>query len=184
MKPTKSTALIVSLVAATALGTACTTTASNQAGSKLPAIVVVPVPVPPAVAKPAPDSHSTRNSVDWEGYYTGTIPCASCEGIQMWLKLSDSGKTTRYDLIENYLGEKNGVFRSTGNAVWRANGSVIDLKGKDENRALFIGENFAELLGADQNRAKCAPSVAMAKRSCVFQPCSITVKLYKAAINL
>ena len=45
------------------------------------------------------------------------------------------------------------IFYSSGNAVWRANGSVIDLKGKDENRALFIGENFAEFLPEGQNRA-------------------------------
>lgn len=144
---------LMSAVITTVALSACTTTTTNANGTittKTPAIVVLPLPVPTPVVT---DSHTTRNSLDWQGYYTGTIPCASCEGIQVWLKLSESGKTTRYNMIENYLGKKDGVFRSSGHAAWRANGSVIDLKGSDENRALFIGENFAEFINAEQNRA-------------------------------
>ncbi len=112
--------------------------------------MIVVIPAAPTARPPAmPDSHGARNSLDWQGYYTGTIPCASCEGIQIWLKLSESAKNTRYELVENYLGQKGGAFRTSGNAVWHSNGSIIDLKGKGENRALLIGENFAELLGAD-----------------------------------
>ena len=39
-----------------------------------------------------PDAHTTRDSVDWPGYYAGTIPCASCEGIQVWLEFNRSGQ--------------------------------------------------------------------------------------------
>ena len=138
---------IIAAVSALGMLSACSTTATTSTATKIPAVVVV---VPPPVIV---DGHTTRNSVDWEGYYTGTIPCASCSGINVWLNLKSAGNTTRYTLVENYLGNKASSFRSSGNAVWRSNGSVIDLKGKDENRALFIGENFAEFIGADQKQA-------------------------------
>ena len=144
----------LSIAALAALGTlsACTSTPTAGAPSTAPKVVIIPVPVPTPTPK-IPDTHTTRNSVDWAGYYTGTIPCASCEGIQVWLNLTEAGKNTRYSLVENYLGKRGGAFNSSGNAIWRANGSVIDLKGKDENRALFIGENFAEFLAEGKNRA-------------------------------
>ncbi len=163
----------LSITALAALGTlsACTTTPIAGAPSQAPGtVVVVPVHVPPAPPPPPapsapkiPDTHTTRNSVDWAGYYTGTIPCASCEGIQVWLNLIDTEKDTRYTLVEHYLGKKGGIFNTSGKALWRANGSVIDLKGKDENRALFIGENFAEFLAEGQSRATGQSSYALHK---------------------
>ena len=148
--PSKHLRFGLTIAALAALGTlsACTTTptaGTTGTPGKAPGIVIIPVPVP-TPSPTIPDAHTTRDSVDWPGYYTGTIPCASCEGIQVWLNLTEAGKNTRYSLVENYLGKKGRAFNSSGNAVWRANGSVIDLKGKDENRALFIGENFAEFL--------------------------------------
>ena len=155
--PSKHLRFGLTIAALAALGTlsACTTTPTAGTADKpgkAPSIVIIPVPVP-TPSPTIPDAHTTRDSVDWPGYYTGTIPCASCEGIQVWLNLTEAGKNTRYSLVENYLGKKGRAFNSSGNAVWRANGSVIDLKGKDENRALFIGENFAEFLPQGQNRA-------------------------------
>ena len=33
-------------------------------------------------------SHNSMNSLDWEGIYTGLLPCADCEGIQTVIKLN------------------------------------------------------------------------------------------------
>ena len=114
---TQHLSLGVSVATLAAVGTlsACvsipaTSTASN---SKLPAVVVVVPTSTPIVV----DAHNTRNSIDWEGYYTGTIPCASCEGINVWLNLKSVDNTTRYTLVENYLGNKSSSFRSSGNAA-------------------------------------------------------------------
>ena len=27
------------------------------------------------------DSHTSKNALDWNGIYQGTLPCADCEGI-------------------------------------------------------------------------------------------------------
>lgn len=93
------------------------------------------------------DGHNAYNSLDWAGYYTGVMPCADCSGIETWLKLSEKKDKTFYQLSENYLDK--GSFKSSGAAQWRENGSVIDLKGKNENRALAIGENVAFFLESD-----------------------------------
>lgn len=45
------------------------------------------------------------------GTFEGTLPCADCEGIQTQLVLrADS----TYDLRSQYLGEKDGVFETSG----------------------------------------------------------------------
>ena len=153
MKPNSKATLALALLTTATLSACATYAPQSNGGTPAKAPVILVIPAPKAPAPVVPDSHGARDSLDWSGYYTGTIPCASCEGIKVWLKLSESGKNARYNLIENYLGRKGDVFRSSGNAVWRANSSVIDLKGNDENRALFIGENYAEFLAADQTRA-------------------------------
>jgi len=90
---------------------------------------------------------TARTSVDWDGYYTGTIPCGSCPGIKMWLELTGAADKTYYKLIEIYENEKEGTFRSEGTAHWHKDGSTLDLKGKDENRTIFVTENAVIFLG-------------------------------------
>ncbi|MFX6794395.1 copper resistance protein NlpE N-terminal domain-containing protein, partial [Acinetobacter baumannii] len=46
-------------------------------------------------------AHTAENSLDWDGKYKGTLPCADCEGIKTELELKDD-KT--YELTETYLG--------------------------------------------------------------------------------
>ena len=105
-----------------------------------------------AASLPALAQDSTRTSVDWDGYYTATVPCADCSGIETWLHLNDAGGTTHYELIETYLGKSDKPFVSKGKAVWNKDGSRLALKGKDENRVLFVSEGFAELMGAGQKQ--------------------------------
>lgn len=44
--------------------------------------------------------------------YEGIIPCADCEGIKMTLKIADDFQS--YELIEEYLGKDDNVFKESG----------------------------------------------------------------------
>ena len=90
---------------------------------------------------------TTRTSVEWNGYYIGTVPCGSCEGIETWLYLNEFDGKTQYDLVETYQQDKPETFRTSGQGKWQKDGSTLELKGKDENRVLFVSEGYAEFLG-------------------------------------
>ena len=90
-------------------------------------------------------AHSTKNAVDWDGVYIGTIPCASCPGIKMILTVSEGGY---YRLEETYLGEKDGIFRSEGLFDWDDSGSRITFRGEDK-RTWMVGENRVWLVDAN-----------------------------------
>ncbi|SNV36723.1 lipoprotein involved with copper homeostasis and adhesion [Chryseobacterium taklimakanense] len=93
---------------------------------------------------------TTAISVDWAGAYAGTLPCASCPGIETQLTLNDD-KT--YTLESNYLEEKDGKFTDQGTFTFSDDGSFItlkDAKKADENRVFFVGEGkvwMAEKVG-------------------------------------
>ncbi|MBU3084239.1 copper resistance protein NlpE [Acinetobacter seifertii] len=89
--------------------------------------------------------HTAENSLDWNGKYTGTLPCADCEGIKTELKLKDD-KT--YELTETYLGKGDAKpFETHGKFAFdKDNTSIITLDNKAENRKFFIGENTATAL--------------------------------------
>ncbi|GAB3729807.1 hypothetical protein GCM10028794_04550 [Silanimonas algicola] len=47
---------------------------------------------------------------DFEGVWSGVLPCADCEGIEMALELQrESGAAGRYRLVETYLGAADAV---------------------------------------------------------------------------
>lgn len=93
--------------------------------------------------------HNAQNSLDWEGYYKGELPCASCSGITVWLELNPFDNKVMYELIETYEGNKRETFRTKGSAKWQNEGLELKLIAKDENRVLFVGENFVEFLAKD-----------------------------------
>ena len=83
---------------------------------------------------------TTENSVDWNGIYVGTLPCASCPGIETKLTLN-ADKT--YVLESNYLEEKDGKFTDKGNFEFSKDGSFItlkDAKDPNESKVFFVGE--------------------------------------------
>ncbi|MDE0535713.1 copper resistance protein NlpE [Tenacibaculum sp. L6] len=49
------------------------------------------------------DEHNAKNSLDWAGIYEGTLPCASCPGINTTLKLNAD---LTFELTEVYLDEE------------------------------------------------------------------------------
>lgn len=89
------------------------------------------------------DGHTSKSSLDWDGAYSGVLPCADCEGIDTYLTLN---KDQTYQLKLRYLGnlEKEGEeFISEGKFTWDDNGNNITLEGTEiELRKFKVGENF------------------------------------------
>ncbi|MDX1362995.1 copper resistance protein NlpE [Arenibacter latericius] len=94
-----------------------------------------------------PDMHTSQISLDWEGVYMGTLPCASCEGIKTRISLKADGS---YVLEEEYLGEEDVVFKENGKFEWNADGNTITLhKGSGEKQLFKVVENAIILLSSD-----------------------------------
>jgi uncharacterized lipoprotein NlpE involved in copper resistance len=82
---------------------------------------------------------NSQNSLDWNGVYKGTLPCADCEGIETTINLKSDG-TFRRTL--NYLGKEDGFFSDEGTFMWSENGSNITLQAKGgESQMYLVGEN-------------------------------------------
>lgn len=92
------------------------------------------------------DIHTSQNSLDVTGTYTGILPCASCVGIETNLTLTDS----TYQLSMIYLGgQEPNEFQKTGNYSWTKAGNTITLENKEAPNQYFVGENM--LIHLDQN---------------------------------
>ena len=73
---------------------------------------------------PFQDEHNSRNSLDWNGVYQGTLPCADCEGIRVRLTLIDTGE---FDRTLTYLGKEAAGRSDSGTFQWNEAGSKITL---------------------------------------------------------
>ncbi len=102
---------------------------------------------------PMAAADNSRTSLDWDGIYTGTLPCADCEGIKtmIWLKNDET-----YVAKTKYLGKSDEVFTQTGNLNWNEAGSKITLQVNEEGdqiaRTYQVGENVLFHLDNDGNR--------------------------------
>lgn len=108
------------------------------------------------------DTHNSNNSLDWNGVYSGIIPCADCSGIQMSLDLSQDGT---YTLKRQYLGKEENGFESTGKFEWIDNGNAITF-GEGEDKMMFaIGENMLTMLDREGQKitGELANSYMLAK---------------------
>lgn len=81
---------------------------------------------------------SEEESLNWQGYYFGILPCDECDGVKTWLKLDGTKKAPFYTLMENYEGENGKILTTKESAKWSKSDSIIYLK----NRMVFVGENF------------------------------------------
>lgn len=93
---------------------------------------------------------NSMTSLDWEGTYKGTLPCADCAGIEFTLTLNADKS---YSLTRTYQTTPEANYASAGNFVWDENGSKISLQGTDEDNkfSFLIGENKALLLDQEGN---------------------------------
>jgi uncharacterized lipoprotein NlpE involved in copper resistance len=83
-------------------------------------------------------AHNSRNSVNWEGVYTGTIPAADGEGIKVELVLN---LDETYEISYEYIG-KPGIFTEKGAFKWDEAGGVITLDTGDMPPYYRVGENI------------------------------------------
>ena len=83
-------------------------------------------------------SDNSKNSLDWEGTYEGTLPCADCEGIKTTLTLFSDGTFKR---TQEYLGKNGTPFTDNGKFEWNEAGSVISLIDNNDNQKYKVGEN-------------------------------------------
>ena len=95
------------------------------------------------------DSHSSQNSLDWYGVYSGVIPCADCEGIEVRIALQRDGSFTR---ILKYPGKEQNVFSDEGKLIWDESGNKITLKGESGDQQYQVGESWLLHLDREGNR--------------------------------
>lgn len=103
-----------------------------------------------------PTGDNSQTSLDWNGTYFNTLPCASCEGIETWVTLNLDGT---FELKTNYLGlndAREEIF--TGNFKWDETGSMVQLEGLigDAPGKYKVGENQIWHLDQDGNRIEGA----------------------------
>lgn len=79
-------------------------------------------------ALPTP-ADTSRLALDWAGTYSGTVPCASCPGIETVITLFENGT---YERSLYYLDESPRPATDKGAFTWNDAGSIITL-GADEN---------------------------------------------------
>lgn len=88
------------------------------------------------------DTHNSQNSLDWEGAYTGVLPCEVCEGKDTYLKLNEDQTfelTLRYLEASDEVGEERKI---EGNFKWNEEGSAIILNGIEEEPRSFRVEEI------------------------------------------
>jgi uncharacterized lipoprotein NlpE involved in copper resistance len=96
-------------------------------------------------------AHNSQNSLDWAGIYTGTVPCADCEGIQVTITLNND---LTYEMSMEYLKEKRAKETFSGTFLWDASGSTITLGNIDEKTYpthYIVGENILIQLDLEGN---------------------------------
>lgn len=87
----------------------------------------------------AVDIHNAQTSLDWNGTYKGTTPCADCEGIETEVTLNND---LTFVLKTKYKGKSDKVFEEKGSFKWDSTGSKISLEGlQDRPSQFFVGEN-------------------------------------------
>jgi len=90
---------------------------------------------------------NTRTT-NYEGTYSGTLPCADCSGIRMEITLNGGN----YKILSVYEGvDENNRFEESGTYTWDQDTNMITLDGDDTNKYLF-DNNTLVALDMDGNR--------------------------------
>lgn len=104
------------------------------------------------------DGHTSENSLDWDGTYSGVLPCEDCDGIDARLILR---KDHTYQLVVRYLGipeKESQDFISEGEFSWENDGANIILEGEKVDFQKFkVGERFLMPLDKIGNVLKAVP---------------------------
>lgn len=91
------------------------------------------------------DKHNAMISLDYEGSYKGSLPCADCEAIETTITLK--GDTYTKETV--YKGKSNKVYKEEGTYSWNKEMSTITLSGSEVANQYFVGENVLFHLDAN-----------------------------------
>ena len=106
---------------------------SNPSDSQADSVAITESSIMPDAA------HTSQNSLDYAGTYTGVLPCADCPGIKTEITLNADGFFTKK---MTYLESKEGgIFKEKGTYRWDPAGQTITLEGPDKPSRYFVGEN-------------------------------------------
>lgn len=94
------------------------------------------------------DEHTSRNSLDWAGVYTGILPCADCEGIQTEIELNSD---FIYQKTTNYLGKSQEPIATEGKFNWDETGNEIKLQNEGNPNSYKVVENALIALDMEGN---------------------------------
>jgi copper homeostasis protein (lipoprotein) len=114
---------------------------------------------PPVDASGVPIGDNSRNALDWEGEYAGTVPCADCAGIRTRIELDRDGNYSR-SLV--YLGRDEQPITDSGTFEWDDAGARITLGAGERLQRYQVGENV--LFHLDRNGERIAGDLAAAYR--------------------
>ena len=91
-------------------------------------------------------THSAKTSLDYDGIYRGTIPCADCEGIKATVYLM---RDKTFKTIYDYLGKEAEPVEIKGKFTWNKEGNSITLQSGKDKSIYFVGENTLTQLDQD-----------------------------------
>jgi len=106
-----------------------------------------------ADTQPASDDSPETQALNHTGTYSGTLPCAVCDGIQTKLTIGDGA----YTLVSTRLGldedseEISGVYRTTTDKQY------LQLDNQTDRLTFYIGNGYLELRQPDGE--KIAPEL-------------------------
>lgn len=93
--------------------------------------------------------HNSRNSLDWQGVYTGVLPCSDCGGIQTVIHLDTNNN---YQLETTYLDKPGKTEIKKGTFSWDKSGGRIALNNLSKTAYptyYLVGENQLVQLDLD-----------------------------------
>ena len=138
--------LIFALLGTTFLTVACTS--SPNSTDSTPAVAREAVSSVQDVQEQS-QSSPTPEVLDWDGRWSGVIPCASCPGIEVDLTLNNDGT---FRMREEYQDRGGSHFVTEGTMTWDEATRVLTLKSEDrKQQLLFEGEGEAIYLDAEGN---------------------------------
>ncbi|MDR0700395.1 MAG: copper resistance protein NlpE N-terminal domain-containing protein [Tannerella sp.] len=98
---------------------------------------------------PAAIADNSQNVLDWDGFYSGFLPCADCMGIRVSLELSED-RTFNLRLV--YVGKDDGSFDSFGKISWDKERNCITIGEGEDKMQFLIGENLLTALDREGNK--------------------------------
>lgn len=85
---------------------------------------------------------NSKNSLDWDGTYSGVLPCDDCAGIDTFLRLKED---QTFELTKRYLDSadrQEKEEKTQGTFSWNQDGSAITLSGVDAEPKSFRVEEI------------------------------------------